>query len=186
MSFLEINPMKVVEIQTQRNKNYSSRDHFVHPLSQWETKLHCNVISHWLGTYTNWSILILTIDHHGCWWQHPTRFTATNRRGSRFFWTDFRWRLGDIKQHTIIWNNVDPDLCHHRASLGHNELDSSSKLLEVRCNISWTNIFPKRGSCPVHNGHLHINIWDSNVVITVPADALEFNGPSHQQPQGWW
>ena len=26
------------------------RDHFVYVLSQWETTLHCNIISHWLGT----------------------------------------------------------------------------------------------------------------------------------------
>ena len=24
--------------------------------SQWETTLHCNVVSHWLGTYTKWSL----------------------------------------------------------------------------------------------------------------------------------
>ena len=34
-----------------------SRDHFVYVLSQWETTLHCNVVSHWLGAYTNRSLL---------------------------------------------------------------------------------------------------------------------------------
>ena len=34
----------------------SNRDHFVCVPSQWETMLHCNVISHWLGPYTNWSL----------------------------------------------------------------------------------------------------------------------------------
>ena len=33
-----------------------SRDHFVNVLSQWETTLHCNVVSHWLGAYTKWSL----------------------------------------------------------------------------------------------------------------------------------
>ena len=28
---------------------YDIRDHFVHAHSQWETTLHCNVVSHWLG-----------------------------------------------------------------------------------------------------------------------------------------
>ena len=31
-------------------------DHSVHVPSQWETTLHCNVFSHWLGTYTKWSL----------------------------------------------------------------------------------------------------------------------------------
>ena len=35
-----------------------SRDHFVYEPSQWETVLHCNVASHWLGTYTKWSLQI--------------------------------------------------------------------------------------------------------------------------------
>ena len=33
------------------------RDHFVYAPSQWETTLQCNVVSHWLGAYTKWSLL---------------------------------------------------------------------------------------------------------------------------------
>ena len=33
-----------------------SMDHFVYVCSQWEMTLHCDVISHWLGTYTKWSL----------------------------------------------------------------------------------------------------------------------------------
>ena len=32
------------------------RDHFVYVPRQWETKFHCNVVSHWLDTYTKWSL----------------------------------------------------------------------------------------------------------------------------------
>ena len=32
------------------------RDHFVYAASQWETTLHCNAVSHWLVTYTKWSL----------------------------------------------------------------------------------------------------------------------------------
>ena len=32
------------------------RDHFVYAPSQWETMLHCNVVSHWQSTYTKWSL----------------------------------------------------------------------------------------------------------------------------------
>ena len=32
------------------------RDHFVYACSQWETTLDLNVVSHWLGAYTKWSL----------------------------------------------------------------------------------------------------------------------------------
>ena len=32
------------------------RDYFVNGPSQWETTLHCNIVSHWLGAYTKWSL----------------------------------------------------------------------------------------------------------------------------------
>ena len=33
-----------------------SRDHSCYGLSQWEMVLHCNVISHWLSPYLEWSL----------------------------------------------------------------------------------------------------------------------------------
>ena len=33
-----------------------TQDHFVYVPSQWETTLHCNIVSHWLGAYTKWSL----------------------------------------------------------------------------------------------------------------------------------
>ena len=33
------------------------RNHFMYAPSQWEMMLHCNVISHWLGAYTKWSLM---------------------------------------------------------------------------------------------------------------------------------
>ena len=36
--------------------------------------------------------------------------------------TDSDNRLGAIRQQSINWTNVDPDLCRHMASLSHNEL----------------------------------------------------------------
>ena len=40
------------------------RDHFVNVPSQWKTTLHCNVVSHWLGAYTNWSLYMYTRTHN--------------------------------------------------------------------------------------------------------------------------
>ena len=34
----------------------SDRDQSVYGLSQWETTLQCNVVSHWLGPYTEWCL----------------------------------------------------------------------------------------------------------------------------------
>ena len=34
------------------------RDHFVYVPSQWEMTLYCKVVSHWLGTYIKWSLLL--------------------------------------------------------------------------------------------------------------------------------
>ena len=43
------------------------RDHFVYMPSQWEIMLHCNVVSHWPGSYSKWSL-------HHCFrfWFVPT------------------------------------------------------------------------------------------------------------------
>ena len=44
---------------------HQSRDHYVHALSQWETAFHCNVVSHWLGAYTEWNIVHRRYYVHG-------------------------------------------------------------------------------------------------------------------------
>ena len=43
--------------------NYSClfRDHFVYGLSQWGMTLHCNVLTHWLSPYTEWSLLVCSL-----------------------------------------------------------------------------------------------------------------------------
>ena len=33
-----------------------TRNHFVYAPSQWEMMLQCNIVSHWLDTYTKWSL----------------------------------------------------------------------------------------------------------------------------------
>ena len=41
----------------RRNENLvTDGDYTVYAPSQWETTLHCNVVSYWLGAYTNWSL----------------------------------------------------------------------------------------------------------------------------------
>ena len=44
-----------------KHKNHRSlRDHAMYAPSQWEMYL-CNAVSHWLGTYTEWSLPLFTI-----------------------------------------------------------------------------------------------------------------------------
>ena len=46
-------PMSFVEISNNSRKiPVIYRDHSVHVPTQWETTLHCSVVSHWLGAYT--------------------------------------------------------------------------------------------------------------------------------------
>ena len=40
---------------------YSSMDHILHVPNQWEMTLLCNVVPHWLGAYTKWSLLSCNI-----------------------------------------------------------------------------------------------------------------------------
>ena len=35
------------------------KDRFVYAPSQWETTLHCNVVSHWLGAYKNSPCMVM-------------------------------------------------------------------------------------------------------------------------------
>ena len=37
-------------------KKIDIRGHYVYELSQWETMLLCNIVSHWLSPYPEWSL----------------------------------------------------------------------------------------------------------------------------------
>ena len=50
-------------IQLLWNRFQTCRDHFVYAPSQWETALHCNMISYWLGAFTKWSLDLLHKSH---------------------------------------------------------------------------------------------------------------------------
>ena len=52
-----------------------SRDHFVYAPCQWATALKCSIISHWLGTYTKWSLDLYECEFL-CSWDPKWRNTA--------------------------------------------------------------------------------------------------------------
>ena len=75
-----INPLhaKFFHMKHENISTYSStdiRDHFAYAPSQWEMMLHCNVISHWLGAYTKWS---LWYDTGSCSWNPSSCKTKTH------------------------------------------------------------------------------------------------------------
>ena len=74
------------------------RDHFVYVPSQWETMLQCNIVCHWLGAYTNWSlcyhcVLSLTIAPGGFTWLFQCWITG---RHVNLILT--HWPLGDLNE----------------------------------------------------------------------------------------
>ena len=46
----------------KEDKVVRTSHHLVNAPSQWETMLHCNIVSHWLGAYTK-----LSLHHYGFW-----------------------------------------------------------------------------------------------------------------------
>ena len=54
--------------QDYSNKHVISRESFVNAPSQWETTLHCNVLSHWLGAFLKQSLpAYLTLTYELAW-----------------------------------------------------------------------------------------------------------------------
>ena len=56
-----------------------------------------------------------------------------NQNGSKY------WYVA-VRQQAITWTNVEPDLCRHKASLGHNELMQDHPISSVdawQTHYSW-------------------------------------------------
>ena len=63
---------------------YLNRDHFVYATSQWETTLHCNVVSHWRGKRIpalEFPCACLQNPHSGGRLQRGSDFTGKNCKG---------------------------------------------------------------------------------------------------------
>ena len=66
----------------------NSRDHFVYAPSQWEATLLCNVVSHWLGANTKWSLEQSRLEAMTHTWRHrydSAHTVLAMRKG--FSWT---------------------------------------------------------------------------------------------------
>ena len=47
----------------------------------------------------------------------------------------FRWWLGAVRQQTIAWTNVHPDLCRHMASIGRNHMK-----IKILCYVAFDSV----------------------------------------------
>ena len=54
----------VIPLQMSLCMQYCSRDQSRSVPSQWETLLHCNDVSHWLGAYIDWSLFYYLLHHN--------------------------------------------------------------------------------------------------------------------------
>ena len=78
---------------------------YIYAPGQWETSLHCNDVSHWLGAYLNWSLHIVPISWkaitHYTWFYHSEshKYKHTNinrtakRQGRAVYWLMWSPRL---------------------------------------------------------------------------------------------
>ena len=97
------------------------RDYFVNVPSQWDMVLHCNVISHWLGANTKWSLR-----HSG----HCLIFIMgihTEVEGHILV----KWPQGTIGCHTDLWCQQWQQSWHHNNSIFSVVQSGSSLLLKV-------------------------------------------------------
>ena len=72
---------------------YIVRDHFVNAPSKWETS-HCNIVPHWLGAYTKWSLHshcnvihnIVILDHVIEIWLQSSHYYISVLNAVRYQW----------------------------------------------------------------------------------------------------
>ena len=93
----------------------------------------------------------------------------------------FREWLGAVRQQAITRVNVDPDLCRHMVSLGHNDLIFSQNTFEfMSCNISL--IFDqRRHSCNIMSVSTPL-LWNL-YIIGIVQDFGYSNASAMELPQ---
>ena len=73
----------------------------------------------------------------------------------------FRLWLGALRQQAITWANVDPDLCRHMVSLGHNELTHGTSWQVTFCGPC---IYITRYSLTPTEKQIYIARWHKSVI----------------------
>ena len=81
------------------------RDRFVYAPSQWETKLQCNVTSHWLGAYINDPWLQQDINHYNKFESYTLVITTKSTVGQWVYVHDYLKRP-EMKHDTIEMTKI--------------------------------------------------------------------------------
>ena len=68
-----------------------------------------------------------------------------------------RWWLGAVRQQAITWANVDPVLCRHMASIGHNELMSIFTINDEPSHLHNGNSYTAKTAFLYPDGLLNIS-----------------------------
>ena len=124
------------------------RDQSVYVLSQWEMALHCNAISHWLGTYTDteWNIMITQGVMHACIPNLNHRSNHTLLSWFSFEWpnqcADLAWLYGMLIL-VIRRTNIHCDKLQFRKIKRYRTVSNESMLL-------MENVIPYIESFSVH------------------------------------
>ena len=142
----------------------ATKDHYLHALSQWETMLQCNIISHWLKAYTTWSLYHIEYKNGKC--GISIKF-CTHKRHPMLA---ERWNIGSFMANlenrplTIIQNNDKPHGSHklliqNSYTVKHNVIRKLGwGLLKLRSSISPLAKFSILQKCLLHSLN-HIHIW---------------------------
>ena len=89
--------IKLMAVCTKQESYFHIRDHFVCALSQWETMLHCNFVSHWLGSHTKWSLHMLPCTYH----YHIQRDVMPGLHWMCMFWAITMTNTCDVLKHNL-------------------------------------------------------------------------------------
>ena len=125
---------------------YRSSIHSVHAPTQWKTTLHCNVVSHWLGTYTKWPLRM----QYSYQRRDPYNFNISFQRFIIYL-QGLKHRkiviprgvciLTSLKMLKNIWESFRHQLTSlHIIVLTHWGLDKISDNLQI-ITFSWKNLF---------------------------------------------
>ena len=90
----------------------------------------------------------------------------------------FRQWLGAIRQQAITWTNVDPDIFHHMASPGHNELKAMAEYVSSKShqNVAVLDMFVTYVIHFMVNQHLiKINCLTAKKVVAEPSHDIKNN-----------
>ena len=123
------------------------RDNFVNALSQWETTLLCNIVSHWQGAYTKWSLF--------------------QSNGDRRIWVTpwSHWWYGISLLHgwamdELLWDDDSHRICTIRVSLSCaesrytwiNHVDRWVQERHKSSVLAWSYVF-----LALTHGYMHVN-----------------------------